>query len=75
MAWVTGDRLQGGKYTIERELGRGRFGITYLVKNRNSDRLVVKTLNDVLLNFDGDEARCKGAIAVDAGMARFSRVN
>jgi eukaryotic-like serine/threonine-protein kinase len=38
MAWVAGDRLQGGKYTIEKELGRGRFGITYLVKNRNSDR-------------------------------------
>ncbi|MEH1783654.1 MAG: serine/threonine-protein kinase [Nostoc sp.] len=49
MAWIAGDRLQGGKYTIERELGRGRFGITYLVKNRNSDRLVIKTLNDNLL--------------------------
>lgn len=48
MAWVAGDRLQGGKYTIEKELGRGRFGITYLV-NRNGDRLVVKTLNDDLL--------------------------
>lgn len=32
MAWVAGDQLQGGKYTIEKELGRGRFGITYLVK-------------------------------------------
>lgn len=49
MAWVAGDQLQGGKYTIEKELGRGRFGITYLVKNRNSDRLVIKTLNDDLL--------------------------
>lgn len=46
MAWVAGNPLQGGKYTIERELGRGRFGITYLVKNKNSDRLVIKTLND-----------------------------
>lgn len=49
VAWVAGDRLQGGKYTIERELGRGRFGITYLVKNSKSDRLVIKTLNDELL--------------------------
>ncbi|MEJ1932102.1 serine/threonine-protein kinase [Nostoc sp. NIES-2111] len=49
MAWVAGDQLQGGKYSIEKELGRGRFGITYLVKNRNSDRLVIKTLNDDLL--------------------------
>ncbi|MEH2170161.1 MAG: serine/threonine-protein kinase [Nostoc sp.] len=49
MAWVAGDRLQGGKYTIERELGRGRFGITYLVKKQNGDRFVIKTLNDDLL--------------------------
>ena len=41
--------MQGGKYTIEKELGRGRFGITYLVKNNNSDRQVIKTLNDDLL--------------------------
>ncbi|WP_414570576.1 serine/threonine protein kinase [Nostoc sp. CCY 9925] len=50
MAWVAGDRLQAGKYTIEKELGRGRFGITYLVKNKNGDRFVIKTLNDDLLN-------------------------
>jgi eukaryotic-like serine/threonine-protein kinase len=50
MAWVAGQQLQGGKYTIERELGRGRFGITYLAKEKNSDRLVIKTLNDDLLN-------------------------
>ncbi len=50
MAWGVGDRLQGGKYTIEKELGRGRFGITYLVKNQNGDRFVIKTLNDGLLN-------------------------
>jgi eukaryotic-like serine/threonine-protein kinase len=49
MAWVAGDQLQSGKYTIEKELGRGRFGITYLVKNRNGDRMVIKTLNDQLL--------------------------
>jgi eukaryotic-like serine/threonine-protein kinase len=48
MAWVTGDQLQGGKYTIEKELGRGRFGITYLVKNRNGDRVVIKTLDNQL---------------------------
>ncbi|BAY35820.1 serine/threonine protein kinase [Nostoc sp. NIES-2111] len=49
MAWVAGDQLQDGKYTVEKELGRGRSGITYLVTNRNSDRLVIKTLNDDLL--------------------------
>lgn len=48
MAWAVGDRLQGGEYTIEEELGRGRFGITYLVKKQNGDSLVVKTINDGL---------------------------
>ena len=50
MAWGVGEQLQGSKYTIERELGRGRFGITYLAKDENGDRLVIKTLNDDLLN-------------------------
>jgi eukaryotic-like serine/threonine-protein kinase len=45
MAWVAGDQLQGGKYTIEKELRRGRFGITYLVKNKNNDRQIIKTLD------------------------------
>ncbi|MBD2593696.1 serine/threonine protein kinase [Nostoc spongiaeforme FACHB-130] len=59
MAWVAGDQLQGGKYTIERELGKGRFGITYLVKNRNSDRLVIKTLNDDLLQSLSPDERAR----------------
>jgi eukaryotic-like serine/threonine-protein kinase len=59
MAWVAGEQLQGGKYTIERELGRGRFGITYLVRNRKSDRLVIKTLNDSLLNSLSQEDRAR----------------
>ncbi|MBD2214397.1 serine/threonine protein kinase [Nostoc linckia FACHB-104] len=59
MAWVAGDQLQGGKYTIERELGRGRFGITYLVKNKNGDRLVIKTLNDSLLTSLSQDDRAR----------------
>ncbi len=50
MAWVAGDQLQGGKYTIEKELGRGRFGITYQEKIRKAIPKVIKTLNDDLLN-------------------------
>ncbi|WP_413171336.1 serine/threonine protein kinase [Anabaena azotica] len=51
MVWVTGKKLQGGKYTIERQLRRGLFGITYLVRNQNSDRLVIKTLDGNSLTF------------------------
>lgn len=50
MAWTAGQTLQGGKYTIEKELGRGRFGITYLAKDEDGNYLVIKTLDENLLN-------------------------
>jgi eukaryotic-like serine/threonine-protein kinase len=40
-----GQRLQNGKYTIEREIGRGRVGITYLAKRANGERWVIKVLD------------------------------
>ena len=50
MAWqVPGQTLDKGKYTVERELGRGRFAITYLTRRSNGERWVIKILNpDVL---------------------------
>ena len=50
MVWPQGKTLQNGKYTLEKELGRGRFGTTYLAKHKDGERLVIKTLNDELLN-------------------------
>ena len=46
MVWKPGDLLQGGKYKVESILGRGSFGITYLVKDGKGDRAVIKTLDD-----------------------------
>ena len=49
MVLSPGQSLQKGKYEVVRELGRGRFGITYLVKRNDGERWVIKTLNpDVL---------------------------
>ncbi len=50
MAWNPGQTLQDGKYTLESQLGRGRFAITYLAKDRNGKELVIKTLDEDKLN-------------------------
>jgi serine/threonine protein kinase len=48
MAFKPGDRLRN--YTIVKELGRGRFGITYLAKDQNNQNCVVKkTISDGLI--------------------------
>jgi serine/threonine protein kinase len=46
MAWASGQKLQGGKYTIEQELGEGGFGITYRARDNNGRKVVIKTLNE-----------------------------
>ncbi len=46
MAWVVGQKLQGGKYTIEKQLGEGSFSVTYLARNQYEQYVVIKTLND-----------------------------
>jgi serine/threonine protein kinase len=44
MAWLSGQQLQDGKYTIEKKLGHGGFGITYLAKDKKGNSVVIKTL-------------------------------
>jgi serine/threonine protein kinase len=48
MAWASGQKLQGGKYTIEQELGEGGFGITYRARDNNGQKVVIKTLNETV---------------------------
>jgi eukaryotic-like serine/threonine-protein kinase len=46
---LIGKTLQGGKYTLEQELGRGGFGITFKANHRYLGQFVViKTLNESL---------------------------
>ncbi|MBE8992014.1 serine/threonine protein kinase, partial [Nostoc sp. LEGE 12450] len=47
MTWKTGQRLQDGKYVIEKVLGRGGFGITYKALDVELQRtVVIKTPNE-----------------------------
>ncbi|HEY9906172.1 MAG TPA: serine/threonine-protein kinase [Thermosynechococcaceae cyanobacterium] len=57
MAWqVPGQTLDKGRYTVERELGRGRFAVTYLVRRSDGERWVIKILNpDVLAALSQEE--------------------
>ncbi|MBD2299954.1 serine/threonine-protein kinase [Nostoc sp. FACHB-190] len=50
MAWNPGQHLFGDRYTIERQLGEGGIGLTYLAKNRRGELRVIKTLKPQILN-------------------------
>ncbi len=50
MAWNPGQELFGDRYIIERKLGEGGIGITYLAKNRRGELRVIKTLREQILN-------------------------
>jgi len=43
--WQRGHQLCKGKYTIEKDLGSGGFGVTYLARDKKSQQVVIKTLN------------------------------
>ncbi|MGH7998433.1 MAG: protein kinase domain-containing protein [Brasilonema sp.] len=52
MVWNPGQALFGGRYIIERKLGEGGIGITYLAKNEGNELRVIKTLREDILNHD-----------------------
>jgi serine/threonine-protein kinase len=51
MVWQKGDKLQGGRYVIEKVLGQGGFGITYQAQHTLLKQwVVIKTPNESLKN-------------------------
>jgi serine/threonine protein kinase len=66
MVWEAGQGLYGDRYIIERKLGEGGFGVTYLAqKAQNRQRVVIKTLKDELLS-DPDFARYRARFLQEA---------
>jgi eukaryotic-like serine/threonine-protein kinase len=50
MVWTSGQLLQSGKYTIEKQLGKGGFDIIYLAKNKRGNPVVIKTIKNLELS-------------------------
>ncbi|MGF1478185.1 MAG: serine/threonine protein kinase [Cyanophyceae cyanobacterium] len=50
MVWEKGQALYGDRYLIETVLKSGGFGITYLARDRQNRRIVIKTIRDELLH-------------------------
>ncbi|MBO3460830.1 serine/threonine protein kinase [Aetokthonos hydrillicola Thurmond2011] len=50
MVWNPGQQLFEGRYVIERKLGEGGIGITYLARNKQRDLRVIKTLKEEIRN-------------------------
>ncbi|MBW4683338.1 MAG: GUN4 domain-containing protein [Microcoleus vaginatus WJT46-NPBG5] len=52
MVWHPGHQLHGNRYVyvIEKKLGQGGFGITYLAKDRQGKPVVIKTLKDEVMD-------------------------
>ncbi|NMG57950.1 hypothetical protein E1H12_05265 [Geitlerinema sp. P-1104] len=49
MAWQPGTKIFGNRYTIEKRIKVGGFGITYLVKGPKGKPWVLKTLKDEVM--------------------------
>lgn len=58
MSWNAGHTLHGDRYTIERPLGVGGFGITYLARDSRNRQVVIKTLKDSLRQEKDFSHRC-----------------
>ncbi len=41
---LTPGQVLQNKYTIEKELGKGGFGITYLAQNKRGEKIAIKIL-------------------------------
>ncbi|MBO1055290.1 MAG: serine/threonine protein kinase [Dolichospermum sp. JUN01] len=74
MTWVTGQKLQNGKYIIQQVLGQGGFGITYKALQVYLNRpVVIKTPNEYLNDDPEYDKYIERFIAEGQTLARLSQ--
>ena len=74
MTWVTGQKLQNGKYIIQQVLKQGGFGITYQALQVNLKRsVVIKTPNEYLQHDPDYDKYIKKFIAEGKILAELSK--
>jgi serine/threonine-protein kinase len=74
MTWVTGQKLQNGKYIIQQVLGQGGFGITYKALQVYLNRpVVIKTPNEYLNHDPEYDKYIERFIAEGQTLARLSQ--
>ena len=59
MVWLAGQSLKGNRYIIQRKIGSGGFGITYLAQDGKGRQWVIKTILDELINISSADKRNK----------------
>ncbi len=52
MVWQAEQSLYGNRYTIQKAIGKGGFGITYLAQDGKGRAWVIKTLKDEVMNHE-----------------------
>ena len=74
MPWTVGERLQAGKYVIDKVLGQGGFGITYKALHVELNRtVVIKTPNEYLSHDSEYEKYIERFIQEGRILARLSQ--
>ncbi|MDZ8053977.1 MAG: SUMF1/EgtB/PvdO family nonheme iron enzyme [Aulosira sp. ZfuVER01] len=49
MIWKAGQKLNNDCYIIEQQVGEGGYGITYLARDKQGNKVVIKTIKDEFL--------------------------